>query len=91
MLGKKETSGKLRSNIPQYLAAKLPTGNFQKESNQLSEKYQMHSQSLTPWNTALKHWHELTGDPWIQSYVQYPATLKIKIAGERKYRVEKEY
>ena len=51
----------------------------------------MHSQSLTPWNTALKHWHELTGDPWIQSYVQYPATLKIKIAGERKYRVEKEY
>ena len=42
-------------------------------------------------NEALKHWHKLNGDPPIQGYLRYPATLMIKIAGERKYRMEMEY
>ena len=53
----------------------------------------MYSKSLTlRRNQALKHRYELKeGDPSIQEYVRYPATLMIKRAGERKYRVEKEY
>ena len=54
---------------------------------------QMYSKSLTlRRNQALKHRYELKeGDPSIQRYVRYPATLMIKRAGERIYREEKEY
>ena len=45
----------------------------------------MYKQLLTlKRNEALQHWHELKEvDPSIQGYVRYPATLMIKIAGER--------
>ena len=53
----------------------------------------MYSKSLTlRRNETLKHRYELKArDPSIQGYVRYPATLMIKRAGERKYRVEKEF
>ena len=53
----------------------------------------MYLESLTlRQNQVLKHWYKLKeGDPSVQGYVRCPATLMIKRAGERKYRVEKEY
>ena len=102
--GNSETSGKGSNNTPSYLVAKIANWKFSKRikstfivenqnGNPLVFVSQMYSKSLTlTWNQALKHWYKLKeGDPSIQGYVRYPATLMIKRAGERKYRVEKEY
>ena len=99
-----ETSGKRSNNTPPYLVAKIANWEFSKRiksafivknQNGNSRVFvsQMYSKSLTlRRNQALKHRYELKeGDPSIQGYVRYPATLMIKRAGERKYRVEKEY
>ena len=99
-----ETSGKWSNNTPPYFVAKIANWEFCKRKNsafivknqnansQVFES-QMYSKSLTlTQNQAFKHQYELKeGDPSIQGYVRYPATLMIKRAGERKYRVEKEY
>ena len=92
------------NNTPPYLVAKVANWEFSerikaafmvKNQNGNSRVFvsQMYSKSLTlRRNQALKHRYELKeGDPSIQGYVRYPATLMIKRAGERKYRVEKEY
>ena len=92
------------NNTPPYLVAKIANWEFSERiksafivenQNGNSRVFvsQMYSKSLTlRRNQALKHRYELKeGDPSIQGYVRYPATLMIKRAGERKYRVEKEY
>ena len=98
-------SGKWSNNTPPYLVAKIANWKFSERiksafiaENQNGNSWvfasQMHSKSLTlRQNQALKHWYELKeGDLSIQGYVvRYPATLMIKRAGERKYRVEKKY
>ena len=98
------TSDKWSNNTPPYLVAKIANWEFSKRikssfivKNQNGNSWvfvsQMYSKSLSlRWNQALKHQYELKeGDPSIQGYVRYPATLMIKRAGKRKYRVEKEY
>ena len=92
------------NNTPPYLVAKIANWEFSERiksafivenQNGNSRVFvsQMYSKSLTlRRNQALKHRYKLKeGDPSIQGYVRYPATLMIKRAGERKYRVEKEY
>ena len=92
------------NNRPPYLVAKIASWEFSeriksafvaKNQNGNSRVFvsQKYSKSLTlRRNQALKHRHELKeGDPSIQGYVRYPATLMIKSASERKYRVEEEY
>ena len=99
-----ETSGERSNNTPPYLVAKIANWEFSKRiksafivknQNGNSRVFvsQMYSKSLTlRRNQALKHRYELKeGDPSVQGYVRYPATLMIKRAGERKYRVKTEY
>ena len=99
-----ETSGRGSNNTPPYLVAQIANWEYSERiksafivenQNGNSRVFvsQIYSKSLTlRRNQALKHRYELKeGDPSIQGYVRYPATLMIKRAGERKYRVEKEY
>ena len=101
--GQFRNQAKRSNNVPPYLVTKITNWEFSERiksasiiENQNGNSWvfvlQMYSKSLTlRQNQALKHWHKLKGDLSIQGHVRYPATLMIKRAGERKYRVEKEY
>ena len=96
MQGNSEISEKISNNAPPYLVAKITNWEFSERiksafivenQNGNSRVFvtQMYKQLLTlKRNEAHQHWHELKEvDPSIQGYVRYPATLMIKIAGER--------
>ena len=100
MQGNSEISENISNNAPPYLVAKITNWEFSERTksafivenqNGNSRVFvtQMYKQLLTlKRNEALQHWHELKEvDPSIQGYVRYPATLMIKIAGEKKCRV----
>ena len=91
-------------NVPPYLITKIATWEFferlklafiVKNQNGDSQVFvsHMHSKSLTlRQNETLKQQYELKkGDPSSQGYVRHHATLMIKRADKRKYRMEKKY
>ena len=91
-----QTSGERSNNTPLYLVTKIANWEFSERiksafivenQNDNSRVFlsPMYSKCLTLGrNQALKHRYELKkGDPSIQGYVRYPATLMIKRAGQK--------